>query len=85
ISIIVDFHAPWCGPCRFLGPALEQEVARVKNTVLVKVNVDEAPNVAAKFQVASLPTVMVFRNGKVINSFIGSRDKAFVKKFVEDL
>ncbi|KAJ3324892.1 hypothetical protein HDV06_005480 [Boothiomyces sp. JEL0866] len=83
VTVIVDFHASWCGPCRVLGPLLESEVANSKKSILLKVDVDAAPNVAAKYNISSLPTVKAFKNGKEIDSFIGSRNKAFVSKFIE--
>ncbi|KAJ3043866.1 hypothetical protein HDV00_003904 [Rhizophlyctis rosea] len=76
--VIVDFYAP------VLGPVLEKAVAENGKTFLVKVNTDEAQEVAGKYQIMSLPTVAVFRNKEIAESFIGSRDRTAVKKFVDE-
>ncbi|KAJ3033297.1 hypothetical protein HK097_004913 [Rhizophlyctis rosea] len=76
--VIVDFYAP------VLGPVLEKAVADNGKTFLVKVNTDEAQEIAAKYQIMSLPTVAVFRNKQMAESFVGSRDRNAVKKFVDD-
>jgi thioredoxin-like negative regulator of GroEL len=68
-----------------LGPILESEVAESKSAVLIKVDIDSAPKIAEEFQITSLPTVMAFINGKVVDSFVGSRNKAFVKSFIAKL
>ncbi|KAI9203619.1 thioredoxin-like protein, partial [Polychytrium aggregatum] len=81
-TVIVDFYADWCGPCRVLAPILAQAVKENGKTFLVKVNVDVHEETAAKYQIASLPTVAAFRNGKIVGTFIGSRDKNFVGKFI---
>ncbi|KAI8921514.1 thioredoxin-like protein [Entophlyctis helioformis] len=82
IPVIVDFYADWCGPCRVLAPILKKAVEEDGKAVLVKVNVDEAQQIAQRFEIASLPTVAAFRNGVLLDSFLGSRDPTFVKNFV---
>ncbi|KAJ3183264.1 hypothetical protein HDU85_002290 [Gaertneriomyces sp. JEL0708] len=81
--VVVDFFANWCGPCRVLAPVLQKVVKENGKTFLVKVNVDEAEQTAAANQIMSLPTVVIFRNGAVQDSFIGSRDESAVRKFIE--
>ena len=83
--IIVDFYASWCGPCKVLTPVLKSVIEETKAGILIKVNVDDAPKVSEKFQISSLPTVKAFKGGKEVGSFIGARDKAFVRKFINDL
>lgn len=74
--VLLDFWASWCGPCRMVGPILE-EIAREHDDIRVcKVNVDEEPALAAQFQIMSIPTLMVVKNGKVVNSALGARPKA---------
>jgi thioredoxin 1 len=69
---LVDFWAPWCGPCRSQGPILEQIVGAVAGrATIAKVNVDEAADIAAKFQIRSIPALMVFKDGQVVKSFVG--------------
>lgn len=83
VPVVVDLWAPWCGPCKALGPILERVVAATGGAVeLVKVNVDENPQVAATFQVQSIPAVFALRDGKVVDGFIGAVPEAQVAEFV---
>ena len=76
--VLLDFWASWCGPCRMLSPIVD-EVAEERTDVKVgKVNVDEQPELAEKFGVMSIPTLLVFENGKLVNQAVGARPKAGV-------
>ena len=76
--VLLDFWASWCGPCRMLSPIVD-EVAEERSDVKVgKVNVDEQPELAAEFGVMSIPTLLVFENGKLVNQAVGARPKAGV-------
>ncbi|KAJ3332503.1 hypothetical protein HDU76_014004 [Blyttiomyces sp. JEL0837] len=83
--LLVDFYANWCGPCRMLAPILKKVVSEDGKAVLVKVNVDEAEEIASEFNISSLPTVAAFKDGKIVDQFIGLRDEAAVKKFLKDV
>ena len=77
-TVLVDFWATWCGPCRMLSPIVD-EVAEERSDVKVgKVNVDEQPDLAAQFGVMSIPTLLVFQNGRLVNQAVGARPKSGV-------
>ena len=69
--VLVDFWAPWGGPCRMQGPILEQVVGKVAGAKTAELNVDEAPAVAAQFGVQSIPTLLVLKNGRTVQQFVG--------------
>src|SRR3972149_9411190 len=72
LPVMVDFWAPWCGPCRALTPVLESVGSQMADKVkLVAVNVDEEPNLAAKYQVQAIPTVFVFKPGQIAETIVG--------------
>ena len=69
--VLVDFWAPWCGPCRMQTPILEQLVGKVPGANIAKLNVDDAGAIAAKFGVQSIPTLLVFKDGRIVQQFVG--------------
>ncbi len=84
--VLVDLWAPWCGPCRTLGPLIEQVVDDTGGrVVLTKVNVDENPEISQAFRVQSIPAVYAMKDGKVVDGFIGAQPEPVVKEFVDRL
>jgi putative thioredoxin len=86
VPVIVDFWAPWCGPCKQLGPALEKAVADANGAVkLVKVNIDENPEIAEQMRIQSIPTVYAFKGGQPVDGFMGALPDSQVQAFVSAL
>lgn len=85
--VIVDFWASWCGPCRMVAPVMEQLAQEYDGKAVIgKVNVDEEGDIAAKFRIMSIPTVIMFKDGQVIDKIIGARPKSdFVKLLDENI
>ena len=81
-KVIVDFYADWCGPCQMLGPVLEK-VSQELALDTYKVNVDEVEDVARSYGIMSIPTVMVFSNGKIVKKNLGYMSEAELKEFVK--
>ena len=74
--VLVDCWAPWCGPCRIIGPVLDQLAAESQGRYrIAKLNVDENPQTASRFQIASIPTMLIFKDGKLIDRLIGAQPK----------
>lgn len=82
--VLVDFWAEWCGPCRMVGPILEQIDGETENLDIVKVNVDENPELAQQFQITSIPNMKVFKGGQVVKDIIGAKPKAALEADLVD-
>jgi len=80
--VLVDFWAPWCGPCRVVGPVLEEIAGERDDLRIVKLNTDENPQTAGAFQVMSIPTLILFRNGQPVKKVVGAYPK---RKLVQEL
>ncbi|MBI3675121.1 MAG: thioredoxin [Proteobacteria bacterium] len=86
VPVIVDFWAPWCGPCKQLGPALEKVVSEANGSVkLVKINIDENQEIARQLRIQSIPTVYAFKNGQPVDGFMGAIPESQIRAFVQTL
>lgn len=86
LPVIVDFWAPWCGPCRSLMPVLEKVVTAAEGKVrMVKINIDENPAIAQQLRVQSVPTVYAFKDGQPVDGFMGAQPESELKKFIDRL
>src|SRR5437588_2020047 len=84
--VIVDFWAPWCGPCKQLGPILEKIVRGANGAVrMVKLNIDENPEIAQQMRIQSIPAVYAFKDGRPVDGFVGALPESQVKQFVQRL
>jgi thioredoxin 2 len=84
LPVVVDLWAPWCGPCRMISPALEDVATQLRGKLkLVKVNVDENPGVAARFGVQGIPTLLLFRAGKLVDQSVGARDASALRSWID--
>ena len=84
VPVLVDFWAPWCGPCRMLTPVIEELAGENAGSAkIVKVNIDDSPGVAGSYGVSSIPTVMVFKGGDVVDRFVGVQPKSKLQAAID--
>jgi thioredoxin 1 len=83
-TIVIDCWAPWCGPCRMVGPVIEELANEMQGEIVFgKLNVDENPNISMRHQIMSIPTLLVFKNGDLVDRIIGAYPKEELKKKLE--
>lgn len=81
--VVVDFWATWCGPCKMIAPIVDELATEMDNVKFVKVDVDKNPAVAGKFQISSIPTLMMFKDGKAVDTLVGFRPKAALEEAIK--
>jgi len=83
-TVLIDFYADWCGPCRMVSPIVDEIAEENPEYLVAKINVDEEPELAAEFSVFSIPTLVVIKNGEVVNTATGARPKEDILELLED-
>ena len=86
IPVLVDFWAPWCGPCRMIAPVIEELAKEYAGKVKVcKLNTDESPDSAATYKISAIPTILMFKGGKLVQELVGLQPKEEIKRHLDEL
>ena len=84
-KVFVDFYVDWCGPCKMVGPVVEQLSNEISDVAFVKVNVDEHPQIAQRYGVMSIPTMIAFKNGQAVKTTVGFKPKEALEEMIQSL
>ena len=82
-KVVIDCYAPWCGPCKMISPILDKISEEYKDTIFVKINVDDAEEITTEYQIMSIPTILVFENGKLKDKVVGFRSKSELEDLIK--
>lgn len=85
VPVLVDFFATWCGPCKMLSPVLEEISHEVTDFKMAKVDVDEAPELAEKYSIMSVPTLLVLKDGEIVSKSVGAQPKSVIIEMINDI
>jgi thioredoxin 1 len=83
VPVLVDFYADWCGPCKMIAPVLEELASETTDAKIVKVNVDEHPQLAGRYGISSIPSLLIFQGGEVVDEHVGLANKAQLRSMLE--
>ena len=75
-KVVIDCYAPWCGPCKMISPIIDELAEKIPETKFYKINVDEAEKITEEYQIMSIPTILIFENGGLVNKIVGFRSKS---------
>ncbi len=84
-TMVIDFYADWCGPCKMMGPVIEELAGEYEDKLIAKVDVDNTPELAQKYGISGIPTVLFFKEGELAKTHVGFADKDQLKKMIDDM